>query len=71
MIVIDASALADALMDDGDIGEQARRLLASDPGWAAPSHLVVEVLSVLRVEITEGGAGVVLSGPPTRRVGQR
>ncbi|MFG1924040.1 type II toxin-antitoxin system VapC family toxin [Cryptosporangium sp. NPDC048952] len=54
MIVIDASALADALMDDGAVGDRARNLLSSDSGWAAPSHLFVEVLSVLRKKARTG-----------------
>lgn len=54
MIVVDASALADALMDDGETGDHARRLLAADPGWAAPAHLFVEVLSVLRRKARTG-----------------
>lgn len=48
MIVVDASALADALVDDGPMGGAARTALASDPHWAAPAHLLVEVVSVIR-----------------------
>lgn len=48
MIVVDASVLAHALTDDGDLGRAARDHLASDVHWAAPEHLVVEVFSALR-----------------------
>lgn len=48
MIVLDASALADALLDDGPVGAAARAALAADPHWVAPAHLLVEVVSVIR-----------------------
>lgn len=48
MIVIDASVLANALVVDGAAGDAASSALASDETWAAPSHLTIEVLSVLR-----------------------
>jgi predicted nucleic acid-binding protein len=48
MIVVDASVLADALIDDGPVGAAARAALAADPHWAAPAHLLVEVVSVIR-----------------------
>ncbi|GAA3365681.1 type II toxin-antitoxin system VapC family toxin [Saccharopolyspora gregorii] len=48
MLVVDASALADALLDDGPAGRRAREALATDDHWAAPSHLPVEVMSVIR-----------------------
>ena len=48
MIVIDASVLADALIDDGPVGAAARAVLAGDSYWAAPAHLLVEVVSVIR-----------------------
>jgi predicted nucleic acid-binding protein len=48
MIVVDASVLADALLDDGPMGAAARTALTSDPHWAAPAHLLVEVVSVIR-----------------------
>ena len=47
MIVVDASVLADALIDDGPVGDAARAALAGDPHWAAPAHLLVEVASVI------------------------
>lgn len=48
MIVIDASVLANALTDDGPIGEAARGELGRDDHWAAPEHLRVEVFSAVR-----------------------
>ncbi|MFI5834421.1 type II toxin-antitoxin system VapC family toxin [Micromonospora sp. NPDC051300] len=48
MIVVDASALADALVDDGPMGDAARSELMADPHWAAPGHLLIEVMSVIR-----------------------
>ncbi|MET8261789.1 type II toxin-antitoxin system VapC family toxin [Micromonospora sp. NPDC005553] len=48
MIVVDASVLADALVDDGPVGDAARAELYADPHWAAPGHLLVEVMSVIR-----------------------
>ena len=48
MIVIDASTLADALVDDGPVGDASRGALAADTHWAAPAHLLVEVVSVIR-----------------------
>ncbi|PZG13394.1 VapC toxin family PIN domain ribonuclease [Micromonospora craterilacus] len=51
MIVVDASALADALVDDGPVGEAARAELTGDPHWAAPGHLLVEVMSVIRGKV--------------------
>lgn len=48
MIVVDASALTAALVDDGPVGIDARNLLASDPEWSAPAHLPIEVAAALR-----------------------
>jgi predicted nucleic acid-binding protein len=48
MIVVEASAMADALLDDGPAGDVARAELHSDPHWVAPPHLLIEVLSVIR-----------------------
>ncbi|MGI5492787.1 type II toxin-antitoxin system VapC family toxin [Microtetraspora malaysiensis] len=48
MIVIDASVLAEALTGSGPVGEAARATLAADPRWAAPPHLKVETMSVIR-----------------------
>ncbi|MGH3566371.1 MAG: type II toxin-antitoxin system VapC family toxin [Pseudonocardia sp.] len=54
MIVVDASALIDALIDDGPGGDGARAVLTDDPEWAAPPHLLVEVLSVIRRRVLRG-----------------
>lgn len=59
MIVVDASVLADALVDDGPAGDAARAVLASDPHWAAPAHLLVEVMSVIRGKTLGGKLGLV------------
>ncbi|MEU6131319.1 type II toxin-antitoxin system VapC family toxin [Saccharopolyspora sp. NPDC047091] len=48
MLVVDASALADALLDDGPSGRRARSALAADDHWAAPAHIHIEVMSVIR-----------------------
>ena len=48
MIVVDASALALALLDDGPLGDSARTALTNDTDWAAPAHLITEVMSVIR-----------------------
>ncbi|GAA1793874.1 type II toxin-antitoxin system VapC family toxin [Planosporangium flavigriseum] len=58
MIVVDASALADALLDDGPMGAAARAALAVDPHWAAPAHLLVEVVSVIRGKVLGGKLGL-------------
>mgnify|MGYP003423360362 CR=1 FL=1 len=54
MIVVDASVLSDALLDDGPVGVAAREALAVDPHWAAPAHLLVEVMSVIRGRVLGG-----------------
>jgi predicted nucleic acid-binding protein len=48
VIVVDASALALALLDDGPLGDTARAALTNDTDWAAPAHLLTEVMSVIR-----------------------
>jgi predicted nucleic acid-binding protein len=48
VIVVDASVVADALIDDGPVGTAARTVLTADQHWAAPAHLCVEVISVIR-----------------------
>lgn len=54
MLVVDASVLADALLDDGGAGERARAELAADDQWAAPAHIFVEVTSVIRGRLLGG-----------------
>ena len=58
MIVVDASVLADALVDDGDVGKRARATLSEDTHWVAPAHLLVEVLSVVRGKVLGGKLGM-------------
>ncbi|MFI6161513.1 type II toxin-antitoxin system VapC family toxin [Micromonospora haikouensis] len=58
VIVVDASALVDALVDDGPVGDAARAALAADPHWAAPGHLLVEVVSVIRGKVLGGKLGL-------------
>lgn len=48
MIIVDASTLANALTDDGPVGQSARAELARDAHWAAPEHVVVETFSAIR-----------------------
>ena len=54
MIVVDASVLLDALLDDGPSGSAARAVLEADPAWAAPACLPIEVLSVTRRRLLRG-----------------
>ncbi|AUG77243.1 PIN domain-containing protein [Kitasatospora sp. MMS16-BH015] len=48
MIVVDASALVLSLADHGARGDAARAALAADQDWAAPEHLLIEVMQSLR-----------------------
>jgi len=48
MIVVDASVLTAALIDDGPVGAAARDALRADPHWSSPAHLLVEVVSAIR-----------------------
>ncbi|MBM0202527.1 type II toxin-antitoxin system VapC family toxin [Micromonospora sp. STR1s_5] len=57
MIVVDASVLADALVDDGPVGDAARAALTGDPHWAAPGQFLVEVISVIRGKVLGGKLG--------------
>ena len=54
MIIVDASVLADALIDDGRVGEECRAALQEDTHWVAPAHLVAEVVSVIRGRVLGG-----------------
>jgi predicted nucleic acid-binding protein len=57
VIVVDACVLSDALVDDGPVGTTARGALTADPHWAAPAHLFVEVVSVVRGRTLAGKLG--------------
>lgn len=54
MIVIDASATAFALLDEGATGERCRAALRADPRWLVPEPWLVEVLSVVRGNLLGG-----------------
>ena len=51
MIVVDASVVANALLNDAVPGERAREAMSADDHWAAPASLVVEVLSAIRGQL--------------------
>lgn len=55
-LVVDSSAVAAALLEEGSDGQWARRQLAST-FLAAPVHLFVEVSSVLRRAVLSGHVG--------------
>lgn len=48
MIIVDASVLTNALVDDGPHGQAARSVLRRDSSWTAPEHLYAEVFSAVR-----------------------
>jgi predicted nucleic acid-binding protein len=48
VIVVDASVLADALIDDGVRGAAAFAALQRDDQWAGPEHLLVESAAAVR-----------------------
>lgn len=54
MIVIDASAAAFALLDEGETGDRCRAALRSDSRWAVPEPWLVEVMSVIRGNLLGG-----------------
>ncbi|MEU2430537.1 type II toxin-antitoxin system VapC family toxin [Streptomyces sp. NPDC007861] len=54
MIVVDASALTEALTGDGTAGKAARARLMRDTHWAAPDHLVVETFHSVRGRLLGG-----------------
>ena len=62
MIVVDASVVGDALLLDGEAGAAAARALAADDTWAAPAHLTIEVLSVLRKHYLRGRLSATRAG---------
>jgi predicted nucleic acid-binding protein len=55
-VVVDASAVAAALLDSGPDGAWARGQLVSTP-LVAPSHVLVEVSSVIRRLVLSGALG--------------
>jgi predicted nucleic acid-binding protein len=48
VIVLDASAISFALLDEGAIGDRCRAALRADSQWVVPEHWLIEVLSVIR-----------------------
>lgn len=54
MIVIDVSVLVNALADDNADGDRARARLLADPDLHAPTLVDLEVLSVLRRQLSAG-----------------
>lgn len=57
MIVVDASVLALALLNEDRIGDAARDALTDDNRWVMPEHWTVEVLSVIRGLLLSGKIG--------------
>lgn len=54
MIVVDASVLTAALIDDEASGKAARARLSRDAHWAGPGHLLVETLQAVRGRLLGG-----------------
>lgn len=54
MIVLDASAVAFALLDEREIGDRCRAALRADSRWLVPEHWLIEVLSVIRGNLLSG-----------------
>jgi predicted nucleic acid-binding protein len=54
VIVIDASASAFTLLDEGDTGNRCRTALQADSRWVVPEPWLVEVLSVIRGNLLGG-----------------
>lgn len=58
MIVVDASVLTNALLDDDLLGQVAREALRGDDRWSAPEHVVVETFSAVRGRVLGGKVSV-------------
>jgi len=54
VIVLDASAISFALLDEGAIGDRCRAALRADSQWVVPEHWLIEVLSVIRGNLIGG-----------------
>ena len=54
MIVLDASAAAFALLDEGGTGDRCRAALQADSQWLVPEHWLIELLSVVRGTLLGG-----------------
>jgi predicted nucleic acid-binding protein len=62
MIVVDASVLALALLNEQRIGDAARDALTADDRWVMPEHWIVELMSVIRGQLLGGKIGAVEAG---------
>jgi predicted nucleic acid-binding protein len=54
LIVLDASATAFAILDEGETGDRCRAALRADSRWVVPEHWLIEVLSVIRGNLLGG-----------------
>ncbi|MCW2908035.1 MAG: toxin [Actinomycetia bacterium] len=54
MIVLDASATAFSLLDEGETGDRCRAALRADSRWLVPEQWLVVVLSVIRGTLLGG-----------------
>ncbi|MGH3544836.1 MAG: type II toxin-antitoxin system VapC family toxin [Mycobacteriales bacterium] len=48
MIVVDASVLVSALIDDSAVGKAAHTALGRDDHWAGPEHVITETAAAIR-----------------------
>lgn len=62
MIVVDASVIALALLNEERPGDRARDALTEDNRWAMPEHWTVEVMSVIRGQLLGGRIGAAQAG---------
>jgi predicted nucleic acid-binding protein len=58
LIVVDASAVAAALVVDAGVGDRASARLASDQDQRAPALIDLEVLSMIRRWVAQGKLGL-------------
>ena len=70
MIVVDASVLALALLNEERIGDVARDALTADNRWVMPEHWAVEVLSVIRGHLLGGKIGAAQAHDAVDAVGE-
>ncbi len=70
MIVVDASVVALALLNEERIGDAARDALTDDNRWVMPEHWTVEVLSVIRGLLLSGKIGTGQADDAAEAVGE-
>lgn len=70
MIVIDASLMTAALIEQHDLGRRARDLLSDDPDWHAPDHLFAEVTSAIQGRLLGGKVGLERADIAVRTLGR-